>query len=200
MVMSNMVKTPLRRLNRELEMRNKVFLIVALLAFGCGKGQPVAKYQPGDVNVEAGHSAEWNFDRDPATALPAGTEVFSGSWQVRAQDDAPSQPNVLCQSGTAEFPAVCLSEKVYGDLVASVQFKPVSGRDDQAAGIIFRVQDRDNYYILRANALENNVNFYIYASGKRSSLKGSSAKVASGAWQELKVEVADSQFRGLLNG
>src|SRR6266700_5086133 len=175
MVMSNMVKTPLRRLNRELEMRNKVFLIVALLAFGCGKGQPVAKYQPGDVNVEAGHSAEWNFDRDPATALPAGTEVFSGSWQVRAEDDAPSKPNVLCQTATAEFPAVRLSEKVYGDLVASVQFKPVSGKDDQAAGIIFRVQDANNYYILRANALEDNVILFRYTGGSRSTIKSGSA-------------------------
>jgi hypothetical protein len=181
-------------------MRNRLFLIVALLALGCGKAQPVTKYQPGDRNVEAGHSAEWNFDGDPSGGLPTGTEVFSGSWQVRAEDDAPSQPNVLCQTGTAEFPALGLSEKVYGDLVASVQFKPVSGREDQAAGILFRVQDKDNYYILRANALENNVNFYIYGSGKRSSLKGISAKVASGRWQELKVEVIGNHFRGFLNG
>src|SRR5258707_797885 len=51
-----------------------------------------------------------------------------------------------------------------------------------------------------AGAQENNVNFYIYASGKRSSLKGSSAKVASGAWQELTVEVTGNQFKGFLNG
>lgn len=140
-------------------MRNRLFLISALFALGCAKGQPVAKYQPGDLNVEAGQSTDWNFDGDPAGGLPAGAEVFSGSWQVRVEDDAPSKPNVLCQTGTTEFPAVCLSEKVYGDLVASVQFKPVSGSDDQAAGIIFRVQDRFNYYVLRANALENNVNF-----------------------------------------
>src|SRR5262249_25934067 len=154
--------------------------------FGCGKGQPVVKYQPGDKNVEAGQHSEWTFDADKAGGLPTGAEVFSGSWQVRVEDDAPSKPNVLCQTGMAEFPAVCLSEKVYGDLVASVRFKPVSGRDDQAAGIIFRVQVGANYYILRANALENNVNFYIYARGKRSSLNGASARVASGEWQDLK--------------
>jgi hypothetical protein len=61
------------------------------------------------------------------------------------------------------------------------------------------VQDGSNYYILRANALENNVNFYIYASGKRTSLKTASAKVASGAWQDLKVEVTGNRFRGYLN-
>src|SRR5262249_19310400 len=94
---------------------------------------------------------------------------------------------------------LCLSEKVYGDLVASVRFKPVSGRDDQAAGIIFRVQDGSNYYILRANALENNVNFYIYASGKRSSLNGASPKAVSGARQDLQVEFTGNRVRGFLN-
>jgi hypothetical protein len=111
-------------------MRNMSCVLAVLFVFGCGKGQPVAKYQPGDQNVEAGQQNEWTFDADKAGDLPAGAEVFSGSWQVRAEDDAPSKPNVLCQTGTADFPSICLSDKVYGDLVASVRFKPVSGRDD----------------------------------------------------------------------
>jgi hypothetical protein len=92
-----------------------------------------------------------------------------------------------------------LSDKVYADVVVSIRFKPVSGRQDQAAGILFRVQDQDNYYILRANALEDNVNLYIYASGKRSEIKGSSVKVPSGQWQGLRVEVGGNHFRGFLN-
>ena len=58
-----------------------------------------------------------------------------------------------------EFPAIALGEAVLGDLVMSSRFKPISGRVDQAAGLIFRVQDSANYYILRANALEGNVTF-----------------------------------------
>src|SRR5207248_9259858 len=54
------------------------------------------------------------------------------------------------------------------DLTLPTPFKPISGKDDQAGGLIFRVQDKDNYYILRANALEDNVNFYIYRAGRRS--------------------------------
>jgi hypothetical protein len=126
-------------------------------------------------------------------------EVFSGDWAVRAEPDAPSSPNVLSQTGTATFPAIGLSAKVYTDVVVSIRFKPVSGSDDQAAGIIFRVQDKENYYILRANALEDNVNLYIYASGKRSQIKGSSVKVLSGQWQSLRVEVAGNHFGGFLN-
>ena len=77
----------------------------------------------------------------------------------------------------------------------SVRFKPISGREDQAAGILFRVQDRDNYYIFRANALENNVMFFLYASGQRSILKRSAVRVPPGRWQELKVEAVGNRFR-----
>jgi hypothetical protein len=88
----------------------------------------------------------------------------------------------------------------YTDLTLIARFKPISGREDQAAGLIFRVQDNRNYYILRANALENNVNFYIYRNGTRSNLRGSNATVPSGKWQDLRVDVQANQFRGFLNG
>jgi hypothetical protein len=119
---------------------------------------------------------------------------------VRAEPDAPSQPNALCQTGTADFPAINLDPNPYTDLSLRTRFKPISGRTDQAAGLVFRIQDKDNYYILRANALENNVNFYIYRGGRRSDLRGSTSPVAAGAWQELRVDVQGNQFRGFLNG
>src|SRR5439155_20148767 len=132
--------------------------------------------------------------------LPPAAVVFSGNWAIRAEDGAPSPPNALCQTASAEFPALSLGEAVLTDLVLSARFKPISGRSDQAAGLIFRVQDKDNYYILRANALEGNVNFYKYASGRRSDLKNGSAKVAAGQWQELRAEVVGNRLRGFLNG
>jgi hypothetical protein len=174
-------------------------LLPVLVATGCG-GTPAVKFQPGDQNVKPGETQEWSFDGDPVGGLPPGAEVFSGAWAVREESDAPSPKNVLCQTATADFPALCLSDKVYTDLTVSARFKPVSGRTDQAAGILFRIQDRDNYYILRANALEDNVNFYKYAGGRRSSIKEASVKVPSGRWHELRVEVAGNRFRGFLNG
>jgi hypothetical protein len=79
-------------------------------------------------------------------------------------------------------------------------FKPISGQEDRAAGLIFRIQDKDNYYILRANALEDNVGLYKYAGGRRSGLKLGTAAVASGQWHELRVEVESSSMRGFLDG
>jgi hypothetical protein len=173
-------------------------LSVVALVLGCG-GKPQVKYQAGDQTVAAGGTAEWTFDTDAVGALPPGAEVFGGAWAVRAEADAPSPPNALCQTATADFPAVCLGKDVYADLVMSVRFKPISGKHDQAAGIIFRVQDANNYYILRANALEDNVIFFRYGSGSRTTLKEGSVKVPSGQWQELRVEATGERFRGFLN-
>src|SRR5262249_50061472 len=129
-----------------------------------------------------------------------GWEVWGGAGEAGAETDAPSKPNVFGQPATAEdFPAIRLGASVYTDLTATVRFKPVSGKDDQAAGIIFRVQDKDNYYIVRANALEDNVILFRYGSGRRTTLKEGSVSVPSGKWQELKLEVEGNRFRGFLN-
>ena len=100
----------------------------------------------------------------------------------------------------ATFPAILLTSKRYTDARVVTRFKPISGRTDQAAGIIFRGMDRDHYYILRANALEDNVNFYRFERGTRSFIAGGAAKVLSGKWQELGVEFLGTRFRGFLNG
>lgn len=147
-----------------------------------------------------GKTSEWNFDTEPVGGLPARATVFSGSWGVRAEAGAPSPPNALCQTGVAEFPALSLSEDIYTDATIEANFKPISGREDQAAGIIFRIQDRDNYYIVRANALEDNVNIYKFVHGRRIFIKGANAKVSSNRWQQLGVEVTRSRIRGSLNG
>jgi hypothetical protein len=168
-----------------------------------GAGTPRVRYQSEEV-ITPTEALAWSFDDLEEAALPPGAEVLSntqfGGWGVRAEAGTPSEPNALCQTGMGEFPAIALGDAVLADLVMTTRFKPISGRVDQAAGLIFRVQDGGNYYILRANALEGNVNLYRYASGRRSLMKEGSAEVRSGDWQELSVEVTGNQFRGLLNG
>ena len=119
---------------------------------------------------------------------------------MRAEPDAPSPPNALCQTGQADYPAVGLDTGPYTDLTLVARFKPISGKEDQAGGLIFRVQDKDNYYIARGNALEDNVIFFIYVSARRSQLKGATAKVANGVWHDLRVEVRGNAFVATLDG
>ena len=146
------------------------------------------------------NSALFNFDNIPNGKLPAGAQAFSGTWGVRTEKGAPSAPKALCQTGKAEYPALILKDKAYSDVQILTSFKPISGKEDQAAGIIFRVLDKDNYYILRANALENNIILFKYENGKRSSIKEANVKIAKGVWQNLRVDAKGSLIRGYLEG
>lgn len=180
--------------------RPMFILIVVATLTACGSPSPTATLSANDPSA-SGQTAEWNFDGIPVDHLPDGAQAFSGSWAVRADlpGDAPSQPNALCQTGAAEFPALSLSDDVYADATISTIFKPISGATDRAAGIIFRIQNANNYYILRANALEANVNLYKYVNGQRSEIKGGAGQVASDQWQTLRVEAVGKTLRGYLN-
>src|SRR5438132_8038157 len=116
-----------------------------------------------------------NFDDMKTGAAPPGwtaTQTGSGTakWAVENDDSAPSKPNVLKQSGQATFPVCFKNDTSIKDGFVEVKFKPVSGREDQAGGVIWRCKDKDNFYIFRANANENNVVLYKTVSGKRSPL------------------------------
>jgi hypothetical protein len=140
-----------------------------------------------------------NFDNLKTGAPPSGwtaTQTGRGmaKWEVVADDSAPSKPNVLKQSGEATFP-VCIKEDTsLKDGFVEVKFKPVSGKEDQAGGVIWRCKDADNYYIARANALEDNVTIYHTIKGKRVSFKNVDIKVASAVWHRLRVDFEGDKF------
>jgi hypothetical protein len=80
------------------------------------------------------------------------------------------------------------------DVKVSVRFKPVAGRVDQAGGIAVRLADADNYYLVRANALEDNVRFYRVLKGERRQIDGVNQKVSSGAWHTLTLSAQGDRF------
>src|SRR5215831_13142395 len=140
-----------------------------------------------------------NFDNLTPGAPPPGwtaTKTGSGNpkWTIERDDTAPSKPNVLKQSGQATYP-VCLKNGTnLKDGFVEVKFKPISGKEDQAGGVIWRCKDKDNYYIARANALEDNVTIYHTVKGKRSEKKRLNTKVASNQWHTLRVDFKDHFF------
>jgi hypothetical protein len=127
---------------------------------------------------------------------------------VIADDSATSKPNVLRQSGEATFCWAAKADAALRDGFVEVKFKPISGREDQAGGIVWRLKDAGNYYLVRANALEGNVVLYKMVNGKRSSLQvkgrtlgyGLDAKVPPGKWSTLRVEFAGKLFTVIFNG
>jgi hypothetical protein len=146
-----------------------------------------------------------NFDNAEAGKVPSGwTGVKTGKgepkWAIVADDSAPSKRNVLKQSGEATYP-VCIKEHPsVKDGFVEVKFKPVSGKEDQAGGVIWRCKDAENYYIARANALEDNLTIYHTIKGRRVSFKNVNEKVASGVWHTLRVDFEGNKFTVTFDG
>ena len=146
-----------------------------------------------------------NFDDAKVGEAPSGwtaTKTGSGSakWTIEKDDTAPSKPNVLKQSGEATYPVCIKDDTNLKDGFVEVKFKPVNGNEDQAGGVIWRCADADNYYIARANALEDNVTIYHTIKGKRVSFKNVNTKVASGVWHTLRVDFAGNKFTVTFDG
>ncbi len=150
------------------------------------------------------------FDADPVGAAPPGWAVGvtgrgQAQWAVATDSSAPSAPNVLRQSGRGDFPWIVTGDASLADGYVEVKFKPLAGREDQAGGVIWRFKSGDEYYVARANALENNVSLYFVRNGHRNTLKYVDAadfggSVRANQWHTLRVAFKGSRIAVLLDG
>src|SRR3981189_712790 len=145
------------------------------------------------------------FARDATGMLPAGwrsgvTGRGFPKWTVETDPTAPSRPNVLKQSGSGFFPWCVRPDVSLADGYVEVKFKPLTGREDQAGGVVWRWKDGDNYYVARANALENNVSLYYTTKGRRNTIKYVDAPVPANVWHTLRVEFAGRGVRVIFDG
>ncbi|HZW76227.1 MAG TPA: hypothetical protein VFF43_21925 [Caldimonas sp.] len=114
--------------------------------------------------------------------------------------DQESKGHVLLQSGSGTFPWCVKNGTAVADGSVETTFKPISGREDRAGGVVWRWKDGDNYYVARANALENNVSLYYTERGSRRTLRYVDAPVASGKWHTLRVEFSGTRIAVALDG
>jgi hypothetical protein len=145
------------------------------------------------------------FDTDAVGSPPAGwiagvTGRGSPRWSVEQDAGSPSPPHVLKQSGRGDFPWCVKRDVAIADGFVEVKFKALAGKDDQAGGVVWRWKDGDNYYVARANALENNVSLYYTQNGRRITIKYVDAPVAKGQWHVLRVEFAGPRIAVALDG
>ena len=154
-----------------------------------------------------------DFNGDAVGSPPKGwTITMTGKgtprWTVERDDTAPSKGQVLKQSGKATYPLALRDGTNIRDGFVEMRFKAIAGSEDRAAGIVWRAKDANNYYVVRANALENNVVLYKTVGGVRSSLDivgqkggyGVKVPVAANQWHTLRVEFAGTRFKVMLNG
>jgi hypothetical protein len=81
-----------------------------------------------------------------------------------------------------------------------VRFKPVAGAVDRAGGIAVRLLSPDDYYVVRANALEDNIRFYRVVNGRRQQIKGADLQVVSNQWHTLGLRAHGDRFTVSFDG
>jgi len=193
-----------------------IFILFIFLSFGCyGNREEEYGEREGSEygNEQIAHKGQahlWNFESDEIGKIPNG---FSnqmtgngalGKWEVVKDDTAPSTPNVLAQTSQDYFGYhfnMAINEKeTYEDLELIVKFKGVKGREDQGGGPVWRYQDANNYYIARANPLENNFRVYKVVNGNRIQMDSARLKVSSNEWHTIKIIARKDQIQCFYDG
>src|SRR5712672_2479822 len=154
-----------------------------------------------------------SFESDQIGVTPEGwTATLTGKgdpkWTVESDETAPSKSKVVKQSGRATYPLLLNNDASIKDGFVETKFKAVAGSEDRAAGVVWRARDANNYYVTRANALEDNVVLYKTVNGVRSSLDivgrkggyGIDVPVPANTWHSLRIDFSGSRFRVSFNG
>ncbi len=178
------------------------------MALWIGLGAIVVAW--GVALAQSGGGRTWDFQSDTVNSPPAGFSFGrtgggrEGKWVVLTDASAPAGDHVLAQTDTDDtdyrFPVAVADLPQVKDLRLEVRCKPVSGKTDEACGLVFRFKDPDHYYVARANALEDNVNLYQVVNGRRREIKGWSGKVTPNAWHTLAVEARGESLKVFWEG
>jgi len=165
--------------------------------------------------VIAGQSRKVDFAGDVVGQPPKGFQFgltarvgAPGQWVVQEDRGNRVLAQTAADSTRSRFPVAVLNDVSVADVDFSARIKPISGRVDQAAGLVWRYRDEDNYYIVRANALEDNVVLYKVEKGTRTDLPvkgegrtyGKNAEVPAGQWSTLRVVARGARFEVHFNG
>ena len=183
--------------------------VVLVNAAACGKSEQEA-FSHSPPPIPAGEWRTWNFDQVPAGHLPLGFSIQKTGqgtlpkWEVLADPTAPSRPNVLAQrskeNAGEHFNLVAVEDSDYQDLELEVKFKAIEGEEDQGGGLIWRYQDPENYYVARANPLEDNFRIYRVVKGWRKQLQSASVELVSGTWHTLRIIARGDRMEGFYDG
>lgn len=130
-----------------------------------------------------GDVGEWLVLRDP-TAMSGQTTAIGGQAIAQTSKDPTDYG----------FPLAIYKPVSAKNVDVVVRFKPIDGKVDQAGGIVVRLTTPDDYYVVRANALEDNVRFYRVIKGQREQIKGADTKVASNDWHTLGLRAEGDRF------
>jgi len=149
----------------------------------------------------------WNPSGQPPDGCSPGLTGDGRSTKWVVVDSRPEGGRGVAETSADptdyRFPMCIVDSPAYADLTdvdVSVRFRPIAGKVDQAGGIAIRVKDDLNYYVVRANALENNVRLYSVVNGDRRQFAGIDARVTSNQWHTLRLRVVGDRFSVSFDG
>ncbi len=171
-------------------------LALTLLVVACADPVPTEFSDGGeDTPAVSGMTYAWSFDTDAPGALPSPWFNVLGDWRV--EDGAVVQGG---EFGGPDFPRVLVEGLQFTDLKMMVRCRMESGQTDQACGLVFRAVDSDNYFITRANVLEDNVRLYRVVDGDRQQFASAEVGVKGNEWHTLAVEAIGNRLSVSWNG
>jgi hypothetical protein len=178
-------------------LRRRFFTAVLAAVAGVGASRRRrALAAPGEIKVP---------DNVPTTAFDfettgiEGWSTVAGRWAVEDMAGAPSGTRVLVQRATTNEFNVIVAPGSYADVDVSMKFKPMSGREDASGGIVFRFND-GTYYVVRANALEDNFRLYSYDRGRRQIATARVKAPALGQWHIVRLVAVGDHVQAWLDG
>ena len=170
--------------------------LAAVGAYGMTRGAP-ALASVTEIKVPD-NLPEEKFDFE--TRGIEGWTTVDGQWVVEEMAGAPSGKKVLVQRATKnQFNVIVAPGGPYSDVDVSMKFKPVAGREDASGGIVFRFTD-GKYYVVRANALEDNFRLYSYDRGRRQLATATVKTPALGQWHSVRLVAVGDHMQAWLDG
>jgi|SRR5947209_2997198 len=184
---------------RSLPITRSIIATIAAAVLACASAPAFAQTGATMISIE----------KMTTGAAPADFELARtgqgamGQWVVVEDASAPSH-RAIEQSSTDRtdyrFPLAVYQPVTAKNVEVTIRFKPIAGKEDQSGGVAVRLTSPNDYYIARANALEDNVRFYRVVKGRRQQLASANVKVASGEWHTLGLKAENDRFTVAFNG
>ncbi len=179
-----------------------------LISFGCKKSEvdtPENKKSTPKL-AKLQFESTFNFETNKTGEQPAGWSNYLtgkgdlGKWEIREDDGKKVLAQVSQENFGNHFDVIVVDGSNFQDVVISVKFKGVKGEEDQGGGPVWRYQDADNYYIARANPLENNYRVYKVVNGRRKQMASADIDIPTGEWHAIKISMTNDHIECFYDG
>ena len=180
-------------------MKTRIISLFTLVALSCGNTPSQHENNATEANQATGTDVRFNFDNGEVGKLPADWSGAAGTWFV-AQDGSNKALKQAYKNEGDQF-NICVENKLnYQNLEMEVRIKALEGEEDQGGGLVWRYRDAKNYYITRANPLENNFRVYKVVNGNRKQMESANISMKKGDWFTIKVVATANKIDCYYNG